>query len=73
MKNIDAVRGFEREIKFAAAGYATRGGVSLSNCVIEVVENDWQGAVSDAFAPFLPQADASSHCRAERPGRTPAL
>lgn len=44
MKNIDEVRGFEREIKFAAAGgYATGGGVPLSNCIVEVVGNDWQG------------------------------
>jgi hypothetical protein len=44
MRSVDEVRGFEREIKVAVdGGYITGGGVPLTNCVIEVVPNDWQG------------------------------
>jgi hypothetical protein len=44
VKAVDYIRGFEREIKFApTGGDATGGGLPLTNCVIEVVENDWQG------------------------------
>src|SRR4051812_27011739 len=44
MKHIDAVRGFQRDILFEPrGGYATSGGVALSDCVVETVEFDWQG------------------------------
>jgi hypothetical protein len=44
VKHVDEVRGFERTIFFeSAGGHKTSGGVPLTNCVIEVVENDAQG------------------------------
>jgi hypothetical protein len=44
MKTVDEVRGFEREILFSSTGgYATGGGIPLTNSVIEVKENDSQG------------------------------
>lgn len=44
MKDVDEVRGFERAILFEpTGGYKTSGGVPLTNCVIEIKENDWQG------------------------------
>lgn len=43
MKSVDEVRGFQREILFEQRGYTTSGGIALTNCVVEVVESDWQG------------------------------
>lgn len=71
MKNIDEVRGFEREIKFAAAGYATGGGVPLTNCVVEVVGNDWQGRCPMLSLRFfhrpMPHDMAEQSAQAGRP------
>lgn len=44
MKHVDDIRGFERAILFEPRNlYKTSGGVPLTNCVVEVVESDWQG------------------------------
>ena len=44
MKDVDAIRGYERDILFNPENlYTTSGGVALTNCVVESVENDWQG------------------------------
>ncbi|MGO9231503.1 MAG: hypothetical protein ACLQKA_20120 [Bryobacteraceae bacterium] len=44
MKDVDEVRGYEREILFNPENlYKTGGGLALTNCVVEAVEDDWQG------------------------------
>jgi hypothetical protein len=44
MKDVDEVRGYEREILFNPENlYMVGGGLALSNCVVEAVEDDWQG------------------------------
>jgi hypothetical protein len=44
MKDVDEVRGYEREILFSPENlYHTSGGIALTNCVVEAIENDWQG------------------------------
>jgi hypothetical protein len=44
MKTIDEVRGYERSILFNPENlYTTSGGSALTNCVVEAVEDDWQG------------------------------
>jgi hypothetical protein len=44
MKDVDEVRGYERHILFNPKNlYTTGGGLALTNCVVEAVENDWQG------------------------------
>ena len=44
MKDVDEVRGYEREIRFSPENlYHTSGGIALTNCVVEAKENDWQG------------------------------
>jgi hypothetical protein len=45
MEDIDAIRGFQRNILFNTTGYSTSAGVPVTNCVVEVVENDWQGSI----------------------------
>src|ERR1039458_10562187 len=46
MKDVDEVRGYEREILFSPENlYHTSGGIALTNCVVEAIENDSQGRV----------------------------
>ena len=70
---VDEVRGFEREIQFApTGGYARSGGVPLTNCVIEVVEDDWQGrcpmlSLRFYHKPVYPHQVARDSAEAGRP------
>jgi hypothetical protein len=44
MKHVDEVRGYERHILFdPECLYTVGGGIALTNCVVEAVEDDWQG------------------------------
>ena len=44
LKGVDGIRGFEREIKYAVAGgHVTGRGWPLTNCVVEVAEDDRDG------------------------------
>lgn len=44
MKDVDEVRGYERHILFnPECLYTVSGGTALTNCVVEAVEDHWQG------------------------------
>jgi hypothetical protein len=43
MKDVDEVRGYQRDILFNPENlYTTSGGTALTNCVVEDKEDDWQ-------------------------------
>lgn len=73
MKTVDDVRGFEREIKFASTGgYSTGGSLPLTNCVVEVKNNDREGrcpmlSLRFYHKPYIPYQIEKESAEAGRP------
>jgi hypothetical protein len=74
MKTVDEVRGLEREILFSSTGgYATGGGLPLTNCVIEVKRHDGQWGNNPMLSlrfyhkPDYPHQIAQESAEAGRP------
>jgi hypothetical protein len=63
MKHVDAVRGFERTILLDPQTSTRRAVAPLTNCVVEVLEKDWQGNCPILSLRFYhkPYCSAANH------------